>query len=162
MAVPGIFIWKMSNVGRVETTGVDINMNSSFVIGDETRLRLAASYSYMRAIDATDGSLLKGHRIVYTPLHSGSVNLALATKYADFGYSLVWSDTRYHLPQNISANEISAYGDHSLWVARNVKLKRASLLLRAEVKNIFDDNYEIIRYYPMPGRNYMLSTILTL
>lgn len=162
VAVPGIFIWKMSNVGRVETTGVDINMNSSFVIGDETRLRLAVSYSYMRAIDATDGSLLKGHRIVYTPLHSGSVNLALATKYADFGYSLVWSDTRYHLPQNISANEISAYGDHSLWVARNVKLKRASLLLRAEVKNIFDDNYEIIRYYPMPGRNYMLSTILTL
>ena len=161
VAVPGVFVWKMSNVGRVETTGADVNLNSSFAVGGDAKLRFSASYSYMHAVDDTPGSVLKGNRIVYTPLHSGSADLSLSTAFADFGYSLVWSGSRYHLPQNIQSNEIDAYGDHSFWVARRIGLRSGALLLRAEAKNIFDNNYEIIRYYPMPGRNYMLSTILT-
>ena len=161
VAVPGVFVWKMSNVGRVETTGADVNLNSSFAVGGDAKLRFSASYSYMHAVDDTPGSVLKGNRIVYTPLHSGSADLSLSTAFADFGYSLVWSGSRYHLPQNIQSNEIDAYGDHSFWVARRIGLRSGALLLRAEAKNIFDNNYEIIRYYPMPGRNYMLSAILT-
>ena len=162
VAVPGIFVWKMSNVGSVETLGVDANVGSSFALGGDARLRLAASYSYMRAVDSTPGSVLNGSQIVYTPLHSGSANVSLATKFCDFGYSLVWSGKRYYLAQNIPSNEIDAYGDHSLWVARSIRLPKASLLVRAEAKNILDGNYEIIRYYPMPGRNYSLSLILTI
>ncbi len=162
VAVPGIFTWKMSNVESVEINGVDVNLNSSFAIGNDAGLRVAAAYSYMRAVDCTEGSVLNGSRIVYTPLHSGSVDLSLSTRFADAGYSLVWSGTRYHLAQNIPSNEIAAYGDHSFWVARSFRLSKASLLLRAEVKNILDDNYEVIRYYPMPGRSCSLSMILTI
>ena len=162
VAVPGIFVWKMSNVGSVETVGADANVESSFALGGDARLRLAASYSYMRAVDSTPGSVLNGNQVVYTPLHSGSADMSFATRLCDFGYSLVWSGKRYYLAQNIPSNEIDAYCDHSLWVARNIRLPKASLLVRAEAKNILDVNYEIIRYYPMPGRNYSLSLILTI
>lgn len=162
VAIPGIFTWKMSNVESVEINGVDVNIGSSFAIGSDTRVRLSAAYSYMRAIDCTPGSVLNGSRIVYTPLHSGSADISFATKIVDAGYSVVWSDVRYHLAQNIPSNEIAAYGDHSFWVARNFILSKSSLLIRAEVKNILDDNYEVIRYYPMPGRNYSLTMILTI
>ena len=162
VAVPGIFVWKMSNVGSVETLGVDANAESLFALGGDTKLRLAASYSYMRAVDSTPGSVLNGNQIVYTPLHSGSADVSLDTRFFDFGYSLVWSGKRYYLAQNIPLNEIDAYGDHSLWVSHSIRLPKASLLVRAEAKNILDVNYEIIRYYPMPGRNYLLSLILTI
>ena len=116
----------------------------------------------MRAVNRTKGSPLYGHRIVYTPLHSGSADLSLNTLIADVGYTLLWSDSRYHLAQNIPSNEIKAYADHSLWLSRCWNIGNSTLLAKAEVKNIGDKNYEIIRYYPMPGRNYALTFILTL
>jgi outer membrane cobalamin receptor len=162
VAVPNVFMWKMSNVDRVEILGADVCVKAIFPFIDDTRMNLAATYSYMRAVNRTKGSQLYGHRIVYTPLHSGSADLSLNTPIADVGYTLLWSDSRYHLAQNIPSNEIKAYADHSLWLSRCWNIGNYTLLAKAEVKNIGDKNYEIIRYYPMPGRNYALTFILTL
>ena len=162
VAVPNVFMWKMSNVDRVEIIGADLGAKASFALTGDTRMNFAATYSYMRAVNRTKGSPLYGHRIVYTPLHSGSADLSLNTPIADVGYTLLWSDSRYHLAQNIPSNEIKAYADHSLWLSRYWNIGNYTLLAKAEVKNIGDKNYEIIRYYPMPGRNYALTFILTL
>ena len=162
VAVPGVFVWKMSNVDRVETLGADINIKAAFSIMKDVDFQFSTAYSYMRAENCTEGSPLNGHQIVYTPLHSGAADVAFATPLVDFGYSLLWSGTRYHAAQNVSSNEISAYGEHSLWLARTWKMKRFSLMAKCEAKNISDENYEIIRYYPMPGRNYVFTFKLTL
>ena len=152
----------MSNVDYVETLGADVNAKGVFSFPSRTKLHLSAVYSYMRAENRTPGSSLYGHQIVYTPLHSGAVDAALATPVADFGYSLLWSGKRYFIARNIPSNEIEAYGEHSLWLARTWNFKGLSLFAKAEVKNIADRNYEIIRYYPMPGRNYTLTFKLSL
>ena len=162
VAVPTVFIWKMSNVDYVETLGADVNIKGTFSLPSRTKLQLSAAYSYMRAENRTPGSSLYGHQIVYTPLHSGAVDASLLTPIVDFGYSLLWSGKRYYIAKNVPSNEIAPYGEHSLWLSRTWKLKELSLAAKAEVKNITDDNYEIIRYYPMPGRNYTLTLILTL
>ena len=162
VAVPAVFIWKMSNVDNVETLGADVNVKGLFSLSSHAKLHLSAVYSYMRAENRTPGSSLYGNQIVYTPLHSGAVNAAFVTPVADFGYSLLWSGKRYYIAKNIPSNEIESYGDHSLWVARTWKFNKISLFAKAEVKNITGDNYEIVRYYPMPGRNYALTFILTL
>ena len=162
VAVPAVFIWKMSNVDYVETLGADVNVKSLFSLPSRMKLRLSAMYSYMRAENRTPGSSLYGHQIVYTPLHSGAVDASLATPVVDFGYSLLWSGKRYFIAKNIPSNEIDSYGEHSLWLARTWNFKSLTLSAKAEVKNVTDRNYEIIRYYPMPGRNYALTFILTL
>lgn len=162
VAVPGVFVWKMSNVDRVETLGADVNVKALFSLASASSLRLSSSYSYMRAVNRTAGSQIYGEQIVYTPLHSGSVDVSLSTPVVDAGYTLLWSGKRYHLAKNITSNEIDAYGDHSLWLSRRWKFGGCSLLARVEVRNISDVNYEIIRYYPMPGRNYSFTFILTL
>lgn len=162
VAVPAVFIWKMSNIDYVETAGADVNIKSIFSLPSRTKLHLSAAYSYMRAENRTSGSSLYGHQIVYTPLHSGAVDASILAPFADFGYSLLWSGKRYYNARNIPSNEIASYGEHSLWLARTWNFKKLTLLAKVEAKNITDDNYEIIRYYPMPGRNYALTFILTL
>ena len=152
----------MSIVDNVETLGADVNVKGLFSLSSRTKLHLSAVYSYMRAENRTPGSSLYGNQIVYTPLHSGAVDVAFVTPVADFGYSLLWSGKRYYIAKNIPSNELASYGDHSLWLSRTWDFKGVSLLAKAEVRNITDDNYEIIRYYPMPGRNYALTFILTL
>ena len=162
VAVPGVFVWRMSNVERVETFGADVNVKGVFSLSSRLKFQLSSAYSYMRAENRTSDSPLNGHQIVYTPLHSGSADVAFVTPFVDFGYSLLWSGTRYHVAQNTASNEIAAYGEHSLWLSRTWKIKALSLFAKAEVKNVTDENYEIIRYYPMPGRNYVFTLKLTL
>lgn len=162
VAVPTVFVWKMSNVDYVETFGADVNIKSAFTLPSRMKLLFSAAYSYMRAENRTSGSSLYGHQIVYTPQHSGSVDAAMLTPLFDVGYSLLWSGKRYFIAKNIPSNEIEPYGEHSLWLSRRWNFGKLSLLTKAEAKNITDDNYEIIRYYPMPGRNYVFTIILTL
>lgn len=162
VAVPGIFVWKMSNVDDVSLTGADANLSADVEFGKAAQLTLAAAYSYMRAVDDGKGSPTKGHQIIYTPLHSGSLSAYLHTAVADFGYSLLWSGERYRLAQNIPSTRVGGYFDHSLNVSRSWKISTAVLTAKMEAMNILDKNYEIIRYYPMPGRNYRLSLTLKL
>ena len=160
VAVPGIFIWKMSNVNDVKLSGADLNISGTINLPAHSLLKIASSYSYMCAVDDTGGSQLKGSQIVYTPRHSGSLSAALETAIVNFGYSLIWSGKRYRLAQNIPSTEVDPYFDHSLWLSRDWKIANATLSTKIEAINITDINYEIIRYYPMPGCNCRITAIL--
>lgn len=157
VAVPGIFVWKMNNVDDVSLSGVDANMMAEFVVDATRNIDVSASYSYMRAVDDTEGSAVKGQQIVYTPLHSGALSLSFAGRIVDAGYSLVWSAERYRLPQNIPSNRVDGYCDHSLWLSHSRNFDTLHLTAKVEFMNIANKNYEIIRYYPMPGRSFRIS-----
>ena len=144
----------MSNVDDVSLTGADANLSADVEFGKAARLTLAAAYSYMRAVDDGKESPTKGHQIIYTPLHSGSLSAALHTAVADFGYSLLWSGERYRLAQNIPSTRVGGYYDHSFNVSRNWNISSAVLTARIEAMNILDRNYEIIRYYPIPANTH--------
>lgn len=64
---------------------------------------------------------------------------------------------RYSFPQNIEANLIKGYLDHSVSIHRAFDIKGHKLTFMGEVLNIGDVNYEVVQYYPMPGRSYRLS-----
>lgn len=159
VAIPGIFVWKMSNINDVLLHGVDANISANISLGAKEKVEFSTSYSYMKAIDDTDGSSVKGEQIVYTPRHSGSASLLFLNRYVDVGYSLIWSDKRYRLPQNISSNIVDAYYDHSIWLSRIWRFNKCQLTTKIEAMNLSDKNYEIIRYYPMPGRNFRFTAI---
>ena len=162
VAVPGIFVWKMSNVDRVSLKGADANIDATVPLHNASHIKISGAYSYMHATDDTDGSPVKGQQIIYTPRHSGSGSVAIYTPLLDAGYSLVWSSERYRLPQNIPSTRVDGYCDHSVWLARNLRVGSGSLTLRAEAMNLCNKNYEIIRYYPMSGRSLRLSATINL
>lgn len=70
-------------------------------------------------------------------------------------YNVTSVSVRYRLPQNLSSNRIEPYTDHSLSLSREFRLPgRQSIRLQVDALNLGGDNYEIVRFYPMPGRNY--------
>ena len=157
VATPGVFVWKMSNVDDVSLCGIDANASLGLRFCDAVKLAASAAYSYMRAVNATAVSPLKGHQIIYTPRHSGSLSAELQTPYLSAGYNLIWSGNRYRLPQNIESNIVDGYFDHSLWLSREWKIYSSALITKLEVLNVGCDTYEIVRYYPMPGCNWRIS-----
>lgn len=63
-----MFVWKMSNVGKVETIGVDVNLSAECRLNQQMKLYLTGNYNFMQAEDVTDrNSKTWRNQIVYTP-----------------------------------------------------------------------------------------------
>lgn len=162
VAIPNMYIWKMMNMGEVEIKGIDVNLNANIPLYKDISLLLSSAYSYQDAIDVTDpeGKNYKD-QIPYTPRHSGSASASLENPWVNVTYTLVAAGDRYALPQNIEANQIDSYIEHSLSVNRSFTLKKCTFRVQGDILNLTDKTYDIIQYYPMSGRSWRLCLSIT-
>lgn len=155
-AVPTLWVWHMRNLGRVNMAGIDLAAHyQSAPLTRWLRLSASANYSYQWAVDVTDPAAKNyRHQIPYTPRHTGSAHLSLLTPWLTLTYQLTAAGERYSLAQNLPAYRMAPYADHSLSLNHTFNLRRSALHVSAEALNLAGHNYEIIQYYPMPGRQW--------
>lgn len=158
VAVPTLFIWKMMNVGEVETLGLDVNLATEWKLTEHYKLYLTGTYNFMQAEDITDrNAKIWRNQIAYTPRHSGNGSCTLETPWANLTYNCAVVSERYRLAQNSFDNRIEPYTDHSLSLSRRFEWNRHRLRVQLDALNLGNQNYEIVRFYPMPGRNYRIT-----
>ena len=158
VAVPSMFVWRMTNVGKVETIGTDVNLSAEWHVGKGLKCYLTGNYNFMQAEDVTDpSSKTWRNQIVYTPRHSGGGSLTVETPWANLSYNVTFASERYTLAQNLPDYRIAPHSDHGLSLSRQFRWKRHRLRVQLDALNLGGKNYEIIRFYPMPGRNYKIS-----
>lgn len=160
VAFPGkdLFVWSMLNFGRVDILGVDINWQSEWKAIRQLAVQLSGNYSFQHATDRTDPlSRTYGDQIPYTPRHSGAVYLVAKTPWIDLAYTLLASGKRYALQQNIAANELPGYIDQSVALSREFILGKFALEAKAELLNLANVQYEVVKNYPMQGRSVRFS-----
>lgn len=155
-----LYMWSMMNIGLVSITGVDSKVAAELAIAEKIGLSLDATYTFQRALDLTDNSS-KTYRnqIPYTPEHSLSASAFFTNPIVDVGYNLILVGDRYRLAQNTADNLVEGYVDQSLTLAKKIPLRYGALKLQAQVLNIFDVQYEVVKNYPMMGRNYKAKLI---
>lgn len=158
VAVPTMFIWKMMNVGKVETLGIDINMVTELKWSEGWKTDFTTSYNYMQAQDVTDpASKVWKNQIAYTPKHSGAGSCTMITPWVNVTYNVIYSSKRYTSSYNSADNLMDAYVDHGLSISRKLSFGEHTLRVQLDALNLSNKNYEIVRFYPMPGRNYKLT-----
>ena len=160
------FRWTMLNIGKVDVTGLDARVLLGRSLGSEDRRAdLTLRYTFQRALDhSTPGSLTWGNQIPYIPLHSGGIDLSL--KWGD--WSLCWDTTltgeRWSRTANTDDYRIAPWSLSDATISRKITLYGLAgrgtipeLGLGLALNNIFDQSYQIVQGYPMPGFNAMLS-----
>ena len=160
MAVPtrNMFIWSMVNLGKVDITGVDLNFEATKKWSPKAELLAAWSHSYQRALDVTDPtSKTYNQQIAYAPRIYGSGRLQLLLSDLKLGYSLLYSGHRYVTGQNTVQNDLPAYLDQSAMAEYAIPRAFGQVVIRGEIQNLANVNYEIVRNFPMPGRTYRVS-----
>lgn len=161
VAIPTMFIWHMRNVGRVRTLGSDLSLTASTPLAPWLTASLCANYSLQHAIDVTDHEAKNyKHQIPYTPRHLGNVVTTLSTPWINVSYTLSAVGERYSLAQNVAAYRVAPYCDHTLSLNHTFGLRSTRLHISAEALNLAGRNYEIVKYYPMPGRHFRLTLCL--
>lgn len=151
-------VWSMRNLGSVEIKGIDATGSLSLQPWESIRINLSGNYTYQRALDVTtpDASSNKStykHQIAYTPRVSASGQAGIETPWIDLSYSFLFSGKRYALGQNIPENRLASYSDHSISAGRDFRIRKVTTSLSVEVLNLLDKNYEIVQFFPMPGRS---------
>ncbi len=156
-----IFEWTMLNYGIVEINGIDLSADAVFNLSQKTKINIGGTHTYQRALNKTDTeSRSYGHQIPYTPRVSGSAKAGLQTAWFSVNYTLIWSGHRYAVNQNFRENRVEGFADHSLSVAKDFSLKTSTLSANVEVLNLTNNNYEVVRYFPMPGRAFRATISL--
>ena len=158
IAVPKMFYWQMMNAGKVRQLGLDISANIEKRWGNDWTVSATGSYSLMKATDISDPTVVYyRNQIAYTPLHSGSASVLLHTPWLDFSYNVLFMGERYTLSYNIPDNRMKPFADHSITLSREFKLNKQQLRVQFDARNLGNKNYEVVRFYPMPGTNWRLS-----
>ena len=155
VAYPTTFFWTVLNYGKVAIDGLDLTAETTFQPWKKIGIIIGGNYTYQRALNVTDPTDRDYmNQIPYTPRVSGSGKMAVETPWINVSYSLLWSGQRYAVNQNYAENRLPAYADHSISVNRSFKIKNCLIYANVEVLNLLNDNYQIIRYFPMPGRSF--------
>ncbi|WP_326981944.1 TonB-dependent receptor [Chryseobacterium sp. MYb264] len=158
-----MFRWLMMNLGLVEIIGTDVNVQAELQAGN-VLLKPLLSYTYQSAKDMSDpeDSFYK-HQIPYTPWHSGTFTLMADYKDWSFNYSAMYVGKRYDGNQdNIKVNEVQPWYTHDLSVQKKFNWHRQQFKVSLEVNNVFNQYYDVVINYPMPGRNFKLILNYTL
>ncbi|MCF0181697.1 MAG: TonB-dependent receptor [Muribaculaceae bacterium] len=162
IAVPkgtGMYRWMMMNIGKVKIKGIDLSARASVRPMPDVRMDLNLSYTFQRAQDYSnpddcgDGGTYKG-QIAYVPWHSGSCVVHGAWRDLELNYSFIYVGERYHNSANIPANHEQPWYTHDISACYSFRCNKVRFKVTGEVNNLFNQYYDVIQNYPMPGRNY--------
>lgn len=164
MAVPdgNTVKWKMVNLGRVLTHGIETGLDISRTAG---LIRPAAriSYTYQRAMDKSDsGSSVWNHQIAYTPRHSASAVAWVETPIANISCNIIYSGEFFSNGYNGPEFRMPHYYETGCSAWREFELDGFTATIKAECINLTDYRYEFVHNYPMPGRQFRITARIEL
>ena len=155
MPTSNFFRWTMVNLGKVEIRGIDLALQTAWQWGKNWYLAGRVNYTYQKAQDFTDPTdAYYGGQIPYIPWHSGSAVLNLNWREWEMNYSFIYTGERYSSRANIPVNYVLPWYTSDFSVSRTQHWGGGDLKLTLEVNNLFNQQYEVVICYPMPGINF--------
>lgn len=161
VAFPAAYVWRMANFGLVNIYGLDATLATEIPLCRLLSIGLTASYTYQQALDADSRSATYNRQLPYTPRNHGAVSAIAHTPWVNLGYSVHYSSARYSSPQNRNSERLAPYAEHALTLTRSLAFNLCQLDLGLSVHNLTAARYEIIQYYPMPGRSLYATAAIT-
>jgi outer membrane receptor protein involved in Fe transport len=160
VAIPtkNLFVWSMQNVGKVNVLGAESTLELVYKFNDKWNINSTLNYTIQIATDITERSTPTfGHQIAYIPKHTFNADISVKRENTGFKWSTFGNSLRYSLNENNSANEVAGFIISDVSIFTSVKMKKHDVRIQFSCKNIFNSSYAIMRYYVMPGRNYLIS-----
>ncbi|MCZ7557695.1 MAG: TonB-dependent receptor [Bacteroidia bacterium] len=157
--MPGLGLWwSPRNVQHVVSEGIEVR--TDLVLADDAlTLRLGGQWiSAVKENASFAGDATQGKQLVYVPRYSGTATLlARLSDRLTFSITQRVNDVRYYTETNDASLPAHAVLD----VSAQLRLPRpfAECTLKTDVLNALDAAYEVIAFYPMPGRTVRITLI---
>ena len=160
MPSSNLFRWTMMNLGEVEIKGLEANANLGLQLPEKILLNLGVNYTFQKAIDITPDATTYGDQIPYTPIHSGTLTSSINWKNWQMNYSFIYTGERYSQKANIPVNYVKPWYTSDLALNWEGAFLKIPIQMGMEVNNVFNQYYDVVLNFPMPGRNYRFNLSL--
>jgi vitamin B12 transporter len=164
VAIPNqnLIISSITNLGNVRIEGADIDLKTQTKQVNGWQSVLSVNYTYQYAVDVDRNSAYYLQQIAYTPKNTLALNAGLDYKQAGLYFNQVLSSSRYYLGQSLPENFVQGYGVSDLSFIFKFSAAGKPAVFSTYVNNLFNQEYVIVRSFPMPGRSYLLSFQITI
>lgn len=152
-------LWAVDNVKKVWARGIESSLDFSKDIGN-TSLGLGINYTFSRSTNKDDADInAEGKQLIYIPMHNASGRLGFALRkwkmdlFGNYsGESFTSSDNQQSIP---------GYFIMDLALKKRFDIHKIGIGLSARINNIFNKQYQVVAYRPMPGINFQFSVSLS-
>lgn len=155
-------IVSITNLGNVRIEGTDVSLKTQTRQVDGWRGVLSVNYTYQYAVNVDKGSAYYLQQIAYTPKNTMSLNAGVNYKQSGLYYNQIISSSRYYLNQSNIENFVDGYEVSDLSFIYKFSVSAKPMVFSAHLDNLFNENYAIVRSFPMPGRSFLLSLQITI
>ncbi|MFC4261516.1 TonB-dependent receptor [Ferruginibacter yonginensis] len=158
-----LFQWSIQNIGIVDIKGVDVAAHLQKNIGNKWQVNSQVAYTFQQVLDVTNpASVLYKTMIPYTPKHSVSLHTTIQYQQWALSYNMLFSSYRYRNGDQTIENLLQGYQTNDAAISYTYLHKKSTTIkCIAEINNIFNIHYEIVKFYPMPLNNYRLTLIIS-
>ena len=152
--------WTPLNIRRVQSYGFEVKAALAADLGRGWRIAANAFFSMTRSLNrgeqvsVNDSSY--GRQLPYIPVYTSSASGTLSWR----GWSLAYKWRYYSERFTVSSGEMTPDGVVAPYFMNDVSLGKrfdwrwGALSVRADVNNLFGEEYETVLSHPMPGRNF--------
>lgn len=149
LPLKGSYQWTMLNYGHTRSFGVDVSASAHY---KENHLLITTSYQDDR--NRTDKNE-SGYNdfIAYSPRWTFTGVYTFTWRDLTASVSHMFVDKRYWTTENELEPPLKAYNCTDIKVAYRMKHVSAEI----ECQNLFNDHYELIQRWPMPGRQFAFT-----
>lgn len=151
-------IWTPLNQKEVWSRGIETDLRLSKTI-QNLKLKFELHYSFnpstleKKADNETDAILNK--QLIYTPKHQAKASLSLQHSIGNMTIEQQFIGKRYTVTDNTSW--LDAYPLTNLILRSSLKREKQNLGLSFRLNNLFNQDYQSMLNYALPGRNYQIS-----
>ncbi len=154
--------WYPENKDMVSVKGIEASLSAG---GNTTRLKYSAGVAYNFSKPSVsslqNGSTLNDTRLLrYVPLHSGTLNLNVASGNIYMGLTANYTGSRHTTADNNPIQMMPSHKIFNVWAGYRVSLGGVDGRIQLRVMNLLDEDYQVVRSYAMPGRTIHLGFIM--
>lgn len=156
-------IYTPENVSRVRTSGLESSLQYNYKCG-KWLFAVAINYSYCssQVVETKEpyADNITGRQLMYVPEHAGVASLMLGYRNLKLQYQYRYTGERFTAADHSSSLENFHLSE--FYLSWSPVIHKQRLNLYATAGNLFNTDYQVMPWRPMPGRHYRLGINLQL
>lgn len=160
-AISGVQVWSPVNIARVVTRGVEASVRGAVRLRSSATLRGGTVFTHTRATNQSNSrSPTYSAQLPYVPRQQLKAWLGADVRGLTLGLSARLVGPRPYTSD--ASKRLPPYQVVDAQVGYRYRFSGATVALNASIDNVLDQDYAVVRLYPMPPRHASLRLSLTL
>ena len=141
--------WRPSNIASVNAVGLELQSEKKFVLNAATEIILKAQYAF------THASTNEDYQVIYVPQHTATAQFKLQIFKSAFVINSNFASRRFSTRDNSTWAE--KYVVTNAHFTHTFSFSKSTFQISLYAQNIFNTDYQVVDYYPMPRRNFSVT-----